>query len=256
MSDNNVRDFYDDLAEEYHEIFADWDASVRRQGGILEKLLGDLGGGTVLDVSAGMGTQAIGLALRGYTVKARDLSPGLVARGRREAARLGAKVDFEVADMREPRASDAGRFAAVIAFDNALPHLDEAGLRSALRNARAALRPGGRFLASIRDYDTLSAERPSLDPPRLIGTLPDRRMVLQVWHWAPDGRSYTLDHLLLREEGGGWRCHSRRMTYRALLRAELEAAATAEGLVDIQWLMPEQTGFYQPVFSARRPETP
>ncbi len=248
----DVRSFYDELADDYHEIFADWDASVRRQGTVLEKLLGGPSG-PILDLSAGMGTQAIALALRGHAVVARDLSPRMVERGRREAARLGATLSFEVADMRERREDDTGRFAVVIAFDNALPHLDEVGLRDALRNASAALKPGGRFLASIRDYDGLAAERPRLEPARLHGTPPHRRMVLQTWDWAPDGRSYTLDHLLLNEEDGGWRCRSRRTKYRALLRAELSTAAEAEGLTGGRWLMPDESGFYQPIFEATRP---
>src|SRR5262249_10963991 len=118
-----VREFYDDLACDYDAIFADWEASVRWQASGLEPLLPGAAD-PILDVAAGMGTQAIGLALAGHAVVGRDLSPALVERGRREAARLGAKLELEVGDMREARAADAGRFGAVIAFDNALPHLD------------------------------------------------------------------------------------------------------------------------------------
>jgi SAM-dependent methyltransferase len=250
---SDTRAFYDELADDYDALFADWDAAVRRQGALIDALIGDLPG-PVLDVAAGMGTQAIGLALRGREVIGRDLSPRLVERARHEAARLGARISFEVGDMRELRETDRDRHAAVIAFDNALPHLmTDDDLRCALRGARSALRPGGRFLASIRDYDALACGPPACDAPRVFGSAPNRRAIFQIWDWAADGRSYVFDHFVLRETATGWSSRARRGCYRALLRADLEAAASAEGLVDLRWIAAETTGFYQPIFVAYRP---
>ncbi|MEU2630611.1 class I SAM-dependent methyltransferase, partial [Kitasatospora sp. NPDC007106] len=66
-----VAGFYDGLAAGYHLIYADWEAGIRRQGAALDALLTDrLGSGPadVLDCACGIGTQAIGLALRGHRV--------------------------------------------------------------------------------------------------------------------------------------------------------------------------------------------
>jgi hypothetical protein len=41
------------------------------------------------------------------------------------------------------------------------------------------------------------------------------------------------------------------MRYRALRRATLSASLERAGFHDIEWLMPEATGFYQPVVLAR-----
>jgi SAM-dependent methyltransferase len=241
----SIADFYDELAGDYHLLFADWDAAVAWQARTLLPLVG---GDPILDAAAGMGTQAIGLALAGRQVVARDLSPRLVERGKKEAARLGAQLlAYEVGDLRQ--LDDEGRFGTVLAVDNAISHLDEDELKTALIGVRRALQPGGRFVASIRDYDTLVKERPPLDPPRVLGQAPRRRIVLQVWTWD-DGSSYTLDHLILCEEDG-WASRHRRGRYRALLRAELEAAARAAGFTDLGWLEPAQSGFYQPIFSCR-----
>ena len=39
--------------------------------------------------------------------------------------------------------------------------------------------------------------------------------------------------------------------YRALRRAELEAALEASGFSDPTWLLPKETGFFQPIVAAR-----
>ena len=85
MSDSSkpVSDSYDRMAGLYHLIFRDWDESIERQAdqlaGIIRRRWGD-GPRSVLDVSCGIGTQAIGLAKRGFSVTASDLSAGAVAR--------------------------------------------------------------------------------------------------------------------------------------------------------------------------------
>jgi hypothetical protein len=108
--------------------------------------------------------------------------------------------------MRAARAEDAGRLDAVLAIDNALPHLPtEDDLRAALAAAHAAPRPGGVLLASIRDYDALLEERPRLDPPRVLGEGDSERIVLQVWHWR-DERRYDFDVVILaRDAEEGWK---------------------------------------------------
>ena len=96
-------EFYDELADSYHLIGASWDDMVRTQGKVLDRLIREilrLDYIKILDWSCGIGTQAIGLALQGYEVRATDLSPKAVARAELEAARLGAVVSFGVADFR------------------------------------------------------------------------------------------------------------------------------------------------------------
>ena len=83
----SARTFYDQLAAEYHLIFADWRESVRRQGEILDgPILGELGDApqSVLDCTCGIGTQVIGLALHGHVVCGTDISAQAVKRALRE----------------------------------------------------------------------------------------------------------------------------------------------------------------------------
>lgn len=85
-----MSDFYDRLASRYHLIFQDWNASIERQGGQLARIIEERWGPacrTILDVSCGIGTQAIGLAQRGFAVTASDLSAGAISRARADAQR-------------------------------------------------------------------------------------------------------------------------------------------------------------------------
>ena len=251
---DSVAAFYDQLADEYHRIFADWDGAVRRQGEILDRLIaGQLGPPPhrVLDCSCGIGTQALGLAGRGYVVHGTDVSPAAVERAGREAARLGVALTTEVADL---RALDRvrGTFDVVLSCDNALPHLlTDDDLALAARGMRSKLRPGGLLLVSIRDYDALVARRPRSEEPRVFDGADGRRIVFQVWDWAADARTYLLHHFIVREEGGGWRTSHAATSYRALRRDDLDRALRGAGFRDLRWLLPDESGYYQPIVIGR-----
>ncbi|HTK42985.1 MAG TPA: class I SAM-dependent methyltransferase [Gemmatimonadales bacterium] len=159
-----TRQFYDDLAPYYDLIFEDWEASMSRQGAALEHLIHrELGAAApeavptrILDVPCGIGTQTLPLARRGFEVTARDLSPGAIARLRREAEVRQVVVDTAVADMRHVAASVSGLFDVVLAIDNSLPHLiSDADVRVALQEFKKVLRLGGLCLCSVRDYDAV-----------------------------------------------------------------------------------------------------
>jgi len=250
----SVARFYDSLARDHHLIVADWEASLSWQAEVLERLIADaLGPGprTVLDCSCGIGTQAIGLALRGHRVHATDISRAAVARARREAAARGATLTTQVADVRELHREVAGAFEVVLSRDNALPHLPSgADLRQAARAMWSRTVVGGLLLASIRDYDRILAERPRAEPPRLFDDPRGRRIVVQLWEWDDDGRAYTLHLFILRQAGPRWRATQRTTRYRALPRAEPCAALEAAGYSEIRWREPEESGYYQPLVTA------
>lgn len=244
--------FYDDLADDYDALHADWPNSVRWQGEVLDALIrGELGAAPqrVLDCSCGIGTQAIGLALRGHDVLATDLSPASVARARREAAALGATLATGVADFTRLAEQVEGTFDCVLSCDNSVAHLHEdEDLRRFCEGVVAKLRPGGLAVVSLRDYEALRAERVSGHPVRFgPGTIS-----FQIWEWDDGGRSYELAQFTLRGEGEDWQTTCRRTRLRALLRNELCDALGAAGLADVRWRTPEETGYYQPIVTARK----
>src|SRR5215475_12605393 len=96
-----ARRFYDRLARDYHLIYADWNAAIDSQARAIDRIVRrELGAPalTLLDCACGIGTQAIGLALRGYRVHATDLSGPALQRARREARLRGAQLSFAQAD--------------------------------------------------------------------------------------------------------------------------------------------------------------
>lgn len=249
------RGFYDGLADRYDLMYADWQASVTRQGRALDALLtASLGPGPhrVLDSACGIGTQALGLAALGHRVTGTDLSPDSVARAAREAAARGLGLPVLAADMRELPFAD-GTFDAVVCADNALPHLlTAAGVRAALAEKLRVLRPGGLLLLSTRPYGELRAARPRSEAPH-VRTGPDGRTItFQLWHWHADGERYDLELFQLLPAGDTWTPKVSRTTYWALPEEETAAFAAGAGFVDALWHAPADSGFHQPVLAARR----
>jgi glycine/sarcosine N-methyltransferase len=250
--------FYDGLAEEYHLVYGDrWDEAVAQQGATLDALIRDLcpGATEVLDCSCGIGTQAIGLALRGYRVLGTDISEGSITRAREEAGRLGADVRFGVADFRDLD-SIAGDFDVVLSCDNAIPHLlNDAEVKRALQAMHAKLRAGGLLVAGTRDYDTALVERPATAAPLLIPG-PPRRVFVRLHEWdAPDSPFYTVRFFVLTDTGSDWSLTQHSARYRAITADALAEAARAAGFEAVAWHRAEATGHHQPLMTAARART-
>ena len=251
----SVIDFYDALADDYDLVYGGrWEEAVSRQGEALDRLIqSSLGSGAqdVLDCSCGIGTQALGLAMRGHRVLGTDISVRSVERARREASRLGVGASFSVADFRD-LGPVPGTYDVVISCDNAIPHLlADSEIRQALASMHTKLRPRGLLVVSVRDYDRALVERPPTAPPTFTAG-PPRRLLVRFHEWQEVGTTYELHFFVLSELSDEWiltaHYHTR---YRALSRHELAVAAHDVGFAAIQWHEPEATGFHQPVLTAR-----
>jgi glycine/sarcosine N-methyltransferase len=148
-------------------------------------------------------------------------------------------------------------FDAVLCADNALPHLlTGADVRLALAEMLRVVVPGGVVIVTTRDYDELRRTRPAATPVAVHRDAGSVTAGFQLWTWHADGERYDLDHLLVTGASGEWRVRARHATYWAVTRGELAALATATGLVDVRWLLPAESGFFQPLLLARRPPRP
>jgi SAM-dependent methyltransferase len=251
-----VSAFYDSLATHYHLLFEDWNQSIARQARVLDQLLANHTPHPslkILDCACGIGTQALGLASLGHQVVGSDLSPAAIERARHEAQSRGLDIAFHVSNITSLAEIPASDFDIVAALDNALPHLSTVELLRAAQVMFLKLKPGGLFLASIRDYDSLTKPLATLQQPAFFGEKGNRRIVHQVWDWNDeDGDHYTLHLYVTAESEGAWTTQHFVSEYRCLLRKELSLALSTAGFKQIEWRMPAQTGFYQPIVLARR----
>jgi SAM-dependent methyltransferase len=199
----DVSGFYDALAPWYHLVYQDWEAGIARQGQALASLLvSELGPlpHNVLDAAVGIGTQALGLATVGFQVTGSDISPVAVQRAGDEAARRGIRLPLFIADLRALSVCST-KFDAVIACDNALPHLrSEDEIHQALQESLRCLRPNGRCVISMRDYE--APPSPGTVETRDYGDRiwADRACRLtQIWRWH--GAFYDVAFELVTKDG-------------------------------------------------------
>jgi glycine/sarcosine N-methyltransferase len=254
-ADESPAAFYDGLAGEYHAIYDDWWAGAKWHAGIVDAILQSAGidrDALVLDCACGIGTQALGLAHLGYRVVGTDISANAIARAEREATEHALDVTLAVADMRSVHEVQPGPFDAVICCDNALPHLlTDSDLDAALGSIRRTLRAGGVFLASVRDYDRLLEDRPT-GIPSVVRNRPEGREIYgQAWEWLDRGEQIRIHLFFLRERAGAWTSEVHTTAYRPVTRALLSAAFARAGFVDVIWLAPAESGYYQPMVTAR-----
>ena len=245
--------FYNDLAPQYDRLFLDWQAATREQAAILSRIFDDHGfdrTARILDCACGIGTQAIGLAALGYSVTASDISDAELAEAAVRARNDGVTIRFERADFRALSDVFPECFDIAIAMDNALPHMLTPGdLEAAVRSITDRLRPGGILVASIRDYDSVLAEKPPYSPPYIHRTDKGQRVSFQTWLWSGD--TYRLTQYIIDDEGAlqvsRFVCE-----YRAVRREELTGLLLSCGCGEVVWKYPGETGFYQPIVVARK----
>jgi 2-polyprenyl-3-methyl-5-hydroxy-6-metoxy-1,4-benzoquinol methylase len=153
----SVKEHYDShLAPLYTWISGGAEAPRQRFADFLitHHLLPSAPGAVALDLGAGSGFQSLPLAAAGYTVTAIDLSQVLLAELTRDAADAGLAIRTVVGDLREVTAHAAKTSPTlIVCLGDTLTHLtstdDVAGF---LRDAAAALAPGGHLVLTFRDY--------------------------------------------------------------------------------------------------------
>lgn len=257
MASHSAQDFYDQLAEDYHLVYADWSASVARQGSALDALIRTTLEGDetldVLDCSCGIGTQALGLAGHGHRVVGGDLSPVAAARAATEAGRRGippTRLTTLAADMRALPFT-AASFDVVLSADNSLAHLlTEDDARRALTGIRRVLRDDGLLVLTAKDYGDARETRRRATVPQVTDTDAGAAVTFQLWHWQEEG-VYDFEHVQLLPSGDSWEVRVRRATSRAWALAELAALVGECGFEDVVWHGAEEARFFQPVLTAR-----
>lgn len=248
-----IQTFYDNLASQYDKLFQDWNAATKEQSLILEQLFKDNGYDKkceILDCACGIGTQAIGLAALKYNVTASDISDAELKEAKSRAIKNSVNICFEHSDFRALSETFSQKFDIIIAMDNALPHmLTKSDLETAVKSIANQLASGGMFVASIRDYDALLADKPPYSPPYIHSTENGQRVSFQTWNW--NGDCYKLIQYII-EDDETLKISKFECEYRAVLREELTDVLISNGFDSAEWKFPEETGFYQPIVIAKK----
>lgn len=245
--------FYDNMSAHYDKLFLDWQSTTKEQAVILDRLFSACcfdRTAKILDCACGIGTQSIGLAALGYQVTASDISDGELREAKERAEKNGVQIRFEHADFCALKDSFPEQFDIVIAMDNALPHmLFREDLEKAVMSITAQTRSGGIIVASIRDYDRLLEEKPSYSPPHIHQTEKGQRVTFQTWKWKDENYQFTQ---YIIDDEDTLRISRFECEYRATRREELTSLFLSSGCREVNWIFPEETGFYQPIMVARK----
>jgi SAM-dependent methyltransferase len=242
-----MTDFYDQLTPFYHLIHQDWNASIARQGEQLSSIIQAAWPSSkkILDVSCGIGTQSIALAMQGYTVCASDLSAKEIERAKHEAQARKLEVAFSVCDMRSAYAHHGPGFDVVVSADNSIPHLlTDADILLALKQMTACLSAGGGCLITVRDYAREERGKNLVKPYGVRVENGKRYLLFQVWDFEADHYDLTFyfveENLSSREV----KTHAMRSSYYAISTKRLCELMQEAGLQNVRCL---DGAFYQPV---------
>ena len=248
-----IQTFYDEMASQYDKLFLDWQATTHEQAAVLDNIFRKNGfdcTAKILDCACGIGTQAIGLACLGYSVTGSDISDGELAEARKRAQENDVKIRFEHADFCRLENTFSKSFDILICMDNALPHmLSSSALASAIKSITNQIAQGGMFVASIRDYDALLTSKPPYSPPYIHKTDKGQRVSFQTWDW--EGDHYKLVQYII-DDNKLLQISKFACEYRATRREEITELLLSNGCREVNWLFPEETGFYQPIVVAKK----
>jgi SAM-dependent methyltransferase len=192
----------------------------------------------VLDSACGTGMHAIALARQGYAACGADLSGGMVARSRANAASAGVDTPFFEAgfgQLAETLTSAALLPCdALLCLGNSLPHiLSPEVLQASLRDFAACLRPGGLLVIQNRNFDAVLVHRERWMEPQSAREGDGEWLFLRFYDYRPDGCIDFNIVTLKRTGAGSWKQSITTTALYPLRQAELLPALDAAGFTDL-----------------------
>jgi SAM-dependent methyltransferase len=247
MPASTMDDFYNELAPLYHLVYQDWAASLIRQGEQLDALIRAQwpGSHSVLDLSCGIGTQAIGLARQGYSLVGSDISEISVRRARQESRDHDTTIPFSVCDMRKAREHHGTGFDVVMSCDNSVPHLlTDQDILLAFQQMLACLTAGGGCIVTVRNYEQEKRGKNIVKPYGVRIENGKRYLLFQVWDF--EGDHYDLAFYFVEEDlsASTVRTHVMRSRYYAVSIVKLLELMRHAGFHNVRRV---DNAFHQPI---------
>jgi glycine/sarcosine N-methyltransferase len=224
---------YDDFSSDY-DRFVDWPGRLAAELPFIEHQLQAVGAHRVLDAACGTGMHTLALARRGYAALGADLSPGMIARARANAAAAEVDVPFEVAGFGELNARVGTGFDALLCLGNSLPHLlTPSDLAAALADFAACLRPGGLVLIQNRNFDAVLSRGERWMDPQTHQEGNVEWLFLRFYDFESDG-TLAFNLVTLRREGSdAWSQQVAATRLWPLRQEELIAALSPAGFGEV-----------------------
>ncbi|MFQ5463472.1 MAG: class I SAM-dependent methyltransferase [Phycisphaerae bacterium] len=226
---------------EWYDGSINWNARIDREIPVLTDVFGAPGAGGLLDAGCGTGHQAIALARRGYKVVGADLSEEMLAIATRHADGV-AGVRFIRAGYSELVTAAGTGFDGVYCLGNALAAAgSKAGVRDAIGQFAACLRPGGRLFVQILNFRPMRSEMPCVKGPRVVTV--DGVEYVSVRHFHFDAEAATVTGITLWQDGG-WKQRASSGRLYPIERDELVAMGEQAGMrIDDLWANYQRTRF-------------
>jgi SAM-dependent methyltransferase len=231
-------------ASDYDE-FVDWEKRLAREMPLFERVFDSAGVSSVIDVGAGSARHAIAFAEKGLAVDAVDPDESMLAQAEKNAADAAERIALAGGQLRLVKAGfgelserGLGPADAVTCTGNALPHVEgHQGLRVALLDFAAVVRPGGVLLLHLLNHARLLRKRPRAIPPVVRDTAEGTKVFLRVIDY-PGGDEYIdFDFItLLRPDSGEWELTHRRSAHTALPAELLVRALGEAGFGEVELL--------------------
>lgn len=221
-----------------YDTFVNWDARLARELPFFRDIFESVAATSVIDVGSGSARHAISFASWGMAVDAVDPDQSMlhtaeenVARAAERIAEAGGELRLVCGGFGELRRLGLRDADALMCTGNALPHVRGlAGLREALADFAAVMRPGGAIVLHLLNHDRLLATKQRAIMPVIREVPEGTRVFLRVIDFPLDGGEFFgMDFAtLVRDNTGQWTVASHRAPHTiitsATLRAELEAA--------------------------------
>jgi SAM-dependent methyltransferase len=171
-----------------YDLFVDWEKRLAREGPFFRDVFERHSAHSVIDVGCGTGRHAILFASWGLRTLGVDPSGEMLAQARANADGAGSDATFLTGGFGDLEGLGLGPVDAVTCTGNALPHVDgPAGLRAALADMAAVLRPGGVLVLSSPNVESLSSRLLFLWNGRLrFFTAEERHHISPVFGWLLD----------------------------------------------------------------------
>jgi len=152
----NNKNFFDETSEFYNSMI-DSEAAIDRRVKLFSKL--KIQDGFVADLGCGSGIDSIALNKCGNTVEAFDPSPQMIALAERTVAERGLSINFYNYPIEDIPNQFNEKYSFICSLGNTIANIDSNNLIRAFQKIKKVIKPNGRALIHILNYNLLLSKR-------------------------------------------------------------------------------------------------